>query len=191
MSLFSARNANPLSIRNTVAIGIGSALFAILGRFGSVPSGLPDTNIETTYALLALFAILYGPLVGLLVGFIGHTLKDSIFYVSPWFSWIIASAIVGLIIGLAANRIRARDGEFGRKEIITFNVVQTAANAIAWFVVAPTLDILIYAEPSGKSYTQGLVAGASNIVTVAVLGTLLLTAYAKTRTKQGSLTKEA
>ncbi|MFC5402605.1 ECF-type riboflavin transporter substrate-binding protein [Cohnella soli] len=191
MSIVSASNTNPLSIRNTVAIGIGSALFAILGRFGSIPSGLPDTNIETTYALLALFAILYGPLVGLLVGFIGHTLKDAIFYGSPWFSWIIASAVVGLIIGFAASRIRARDGEFGRKEIITFNIMQVAANAFAWFVVAPTLDILIYAEPSGKSYTQGLVAGASNIVTVAILGTLLLSAYAKTRTKQGSLTKEA
>ena len=181
---------NVLSIKKIVAIGIGSALFIILGRFGSIPTGIPDTNIETTYALLALFAILYGPFVGLFIGIIGHTLKDAIFYGSPWFSWVIASAIVGLIIGLASKKLRIHDGEFGTKDIIRFNIYQVIANAVAWFVLAPTLDIFIYAEPSNKVYTQGLVAGTANIVTVAIIGTLLLLAYSKTRTKQGSLTKE-
>ncbi|WP_040950834.1 ECF-type riboflavin transporter substrate-binding protein [Gorillibacterium massiliense] len=182
---------NGLSVKTIVAVGIGSALFVILGRFGSIPSGIPNTNIETTYALLALMALLYGPVAGLLIGLIGHTLKDAIFYGSPWFSWVIASAVVGLLIGLASGKIRIHDGEFGRNEIIRFNLYQIIANAIAWFVLAPTLDILIYAEPADKVYTQGLVAGAANIVTVAILGTLLLSAYARTRTKKGSLSREA
>jgi len=53
------------------------------------------------------------------------------------------------------------------------------------------LDILIYAEPVNKVFTQGLTAGALNIASVAVIGSLLAIAYAKTRTKQGSLTREA
>jgi len=183
-------NSNGLSIKTIVAIGIGSALFVILGRFGSIPSGIPNTNIETAYALLALMALIYGPVAGLLIGFIGHTLKDAIFYGSPWFSWVIASAIVGLIIGLVAKKIAIREGEFGKSDIIRFNLFQVIANAAAWFIVAPVLDILIYAEPSDKVFVQGLVAGVSNIVTVAVIGTLLAVAYAKTRTKTGSLTKE-
>ncbi|MGN7456313.1 ECF-type riboflavin transporter substrate-binding protein [Paenibacillus pasadenensis] len=182
-----ARKASP--VEQVVAIGIGAALFVVLGRFGSIPSGIPDTNIETTYALLALFAVLYGPLAGLLIGLIGHTIKDAISF-GPWFSWIIASAVVGLIIGLAARKIDVRDGEFGKKDLIRFNLYQIIANAAAWFVVAPVLDIVIYAEPVNKVFTQGLVAGLSNIVTVAVLGSLLLAAYAKTRTKKGSLTRE-
>ena len=36
----------------------------ILGRFGSLPTGIPNTNIETAYAFLALMALLYGPLAG-------------------------------------------------------------------------------------------------------------------------------
>lgn len=180
-----------LSVQSIVAVGIGSALFVILGRFGSIPSGIPDTNIETTYALLALFAILYGPIAGVLIGLIGHTLKDAIFYGSPWFSWVIASAVVGLIIGLASKRLGIEDGEFGKLQLIKFNLYQIIANAVAWFLIAPTLDIVIYAEPADKVYTQGLVAGASNIVTVAIIGSLLLLAFAKTRTKQGSLTREA
>ncbi|GGF78390.1 UPF0397 protein [Paenibacillus albidus] len=180
-----------LSIKTIVAIGIGSALFVILGRFGSIPSGIPNTNIETTYALLALFALLYGPAAGLLIGLIGHTLKDAILYGSPWFSWVIASAIAGLIIGLLTRTIAIHDGEFGKKEIIRFNLAQIAANAVAWFIAAPLLDIAIYAEPANKVFTQGLIAGAANMVAAGVIGTLLAIAYAKTRTKQGSLTKEA
>lgn len=179
-----------LTIQTIVAIGIGSAVFAILGRFGSIPSGIPDTNIETTYAFLSLIALIYGPIAGVLVGLIGHTLKDWLFYGSPWFSWVIASGVVGLLIGLASRQISIRQGVFGTKEIIRFNVYQIVANLVAWLVIAPTLDILIYAEPVDKVYVQGLVAGIANIVTVAVIGTLLALAYSKTRTQKGSLSKQ-
>ncbi|WP_458120756.1 ECF-type riboflavin transporter substrate-binding protein [Paenibacillus sp. Z6-24] len=182
---------NGLSVKTIVAIGIGSALFIILGRFGSIPTGIPNTNIETTYALLALFALLYGPVAGLLIGLIGHTLKDAIFYGQPWFSWVIASAVVGLLIGLMTRRIAIHDGEFGKGGILRFNIAQIVANIIAWIVVAPVLDILIYSEPMNKVFTQGIVAAISNIVTVAILGTLLAIAYSKTRTKRGSLSREA
>src|SRR5690606_12428952 len=98
---------------------------------------------------------------------------------------------VGLIIGLLANKIAIQDGQFGKKELIRFNLYQIIANAVAWFVVAPVLDILIYAEPVNKVFLQGLVAGGLNIVSVGILGTLLAVAYSKTRTRKGSLTKEA
>ena len=183
-------NKSRLSIKTIVAIGIGSAVFIILGRFGSIPTGIPNTSIETTYAFLGLMSLLYGPIAGLLIGLIGHTLKDAISYGSPWFSWVIASGVVGLIIGTAANKVKIHDGEFGKKDIITFNIIQVFANVIAWFIVAPSLDILIYSEPANKVYLQGAVAGVSNIVTVGILGTLLAITYAKTRTKKGSLTRE-
>lgn len=179
-----------LSIKTIVAIGIGSAVFMILGRFGSIPTFIPNTNVETSYAFLALMALLYGPVAGVFIGFIGHTLKDLIFYGSPWFSWVIASSIFGLIVGIACKKINIKEGTLGKNQIIGFNVVQVIANIIAWFIVAPILDILIYAEPANKVFLQGFVAGISNIVTVGILGTILLVAYSKTITKRGSLTRE-
>ncbi len=71
-----------------------------------------------------------------------------------------------------------------------FNVVQAIVQAVAWFLIAPTLDILIYAEPANKVFTQAIGAGLANIVSVGILGTFLLLAYAKTRTKKGSLSYE-
>ena len=179
-----------LSIKTIVAIGIGAAVFMILGRFGSIPSGIPNTNIETSYAFLALMAVLYGPIAGVSIGFIGHALKDLVFYGQPWFSWIIASATVGLIIGLAWNKLKVNDGEFQKKEIIIFNIYQVIANIIAWILIAPTLDIVIYAEPANKVYLQGIVAAISNSITVGILGTILVYTYAKSRVKKGSLDRE-
>lgn len=178
------------SIKTIVAIGIGAAVFIILGRFAAIPTGIPNTEIQTAYAFLALMAIVYGPVAGACIGFIGHTLKDVICYGSPWFSWIIASAVVGVLIGLAWKKVKVDEGEFGKKEIITFNIYQIIANIVAWEIVAPALDVIMYAEPANKVFVQGIVATVSNIVTVAIIGTALLIAYAKTRTKKGSLKQE-
>lgn len=181
---------NKLSIKTIVAIGIGAAVFIILGRFGSIPTGIPNTNIETCYAFLALMAVLYGPVAGFSIGFVGHALKDLIFYGSPWFSWVIASAVVGLIIGLVSKKLKVNEGEFSKKEIIIFNIYQIIANAISWLLIAVSLDVVIYAEPVNKVYAQGAVAGIANAITVGVLGTVLLYTYSKTRVKKGSLDRE-
>lgn len=184
------RKKQLLSIRTIVAIGIGSAVFLVLGRFAAIPTGIPNTEIQTAYAFLGLMAILYGPLAGASIGFIGHTLKDITAYGSPWFSWIIASSVVGLVISFSAKPLHLENGYFGKKQFIIFNIYQIIANLLAWAVVAPTLDIWIYAEPIDKLYVQGAVSGISNIVTVGVLGSLLLSSYAKTKIKTGSLKLE-
>ena len=41
-----------------------------------------------------------------------------------------------------------------------------------------------------KVVTQGITAGILNAVTTGIVGTLLMLAYSKTRTKRGSLDKE-
>ena len=166
-------NNSKLAIRTIVAIGIGSAVFMILGRFGSIPTGIPNTNLETSYAFLALMSIIFGPIAGAAIGFIGHTLKDLILWGSPWFSWIIASSVTGLIIGFAKRRINIEDGKFNKKKVVIFNIYLCIANIIAWFIVAPTLDIVIYSEPLDKLYLQGAVAGISNIIIVGVFGSTL------------------
>lgn len=178
------------SIKTVVAIGIGAALFFVLGRFVAIPSGIPNTNISLQYAILGLLAGMFGPVAGCLIGFIGHTLIDLSWGGSPWWSWVIASAFVGAASGMLYKKMGITDAVFGKKEIIIFVATALVAHAIAWIGVAPILDIVIYAEPSDKVFTQGAVAAAANFVTTAVVGTLLALAYNKTVAKQGSLEKE-
>lgn len=41
-----------LSVKNVVAIGIGSAIYVILARFTSIPTPIPNTNIELVFLFL-------------------------------------------------------------------------------------------------------------------------------------------
>lgn len=176
--------------KTIVAIGIGAAIFFILARYIPIPTGIPNTTFNLGYAILALLSTIFGPIAGLFIGLIGHTLTDLSWGYGVWWSWVIVSAIVGLLIGLFNKFYDVSDGEFGKKKIVTFNITQVIINAVGWMVIAPVLDILIYAEPANKVFLQGVTAGLLNIVVVGVLGTILLTAYAKSRTKKGSLSYE-
>ena len=59
-------------------------------------------------------------------------------------------------IGLFAAKYAIKDGGFDKKAIILFNVVQVVANALAWILIAPVLDILIYAEPVSQGICTGI-----------------------------------
>ncbi len=179
-----------ISVKTVVAMGITAAVFFVLMRFARIPTGIPNTDFVPAYGFLAMMAALFGPLVGLFGGFIGHVLADMTSY-GIWWSWEIATGVLGCLIGLLASKYRVEEGEFGLKQIGLFNGVQIGANLIAWGLVAPVLDILMYSEPSDKVFTQGLFAGVGNVVNIAVLGTLLLVAYAQVRGKSKGLKKEA
>jgi energy-coupling factor transport system substrate-specific component len=179
-----------ISIKTVVAIGIGAALMFVLMRFAQIPTGVPNTTLNLGIGILSIFAAIFGPVAGLLIGFIGHFLVDLTAGWGVWWTWVIADALYGLMIGLCWKVYKIEEGEFGVKQAVLFNGIQIGANLIAWVAIAPTLDFLIYKEPADKVYLQGLVASAANIVVVLILGTLLGIGYSKTRTKAGSLKAE-
>ncbi|GAA4296375.1 ECF-type riboflavin transporter substrate-binding protein [Anaerocolumna aminovalerica] len=177
-------------IREVVAIGIGTALFIVLS-YVSIPFGvIPNTSIQTRMALLAFFSAIYGPIVGGSVGFLGHAIADAFQYGGVWWSWVVSDAIFGIIVGLFVSKFLIEQGGFKKKQILLFNVIQVISNAIAWVVVAPILDILIYAEPANKVFVQGATSLISNSITVGVIGTLLAYAYSKVKAGSSSLSKE-
>ena len=178
------------SVKTIVAIGIGAALFFVLGRFVAIPSPVPNTNISTQYGLLAFMSVVYGPVAGALVGLIGHALIDFSYGWGIWWSWVIASAVFGALMGVATKALKIEEGELGKKGLVKFNLAQAVSHIICWGAVAPVLDILIYNEPLEKLFAQGLMAGIGNAVTTAIVGSLLCVAYAATKTKAGSLSEE-
>jgi len=179
-----------VSVKTIVATGIGAALFFVLGRFVAIPSGIPNTNISVQYGVLAFVAAVFGPVAGVLAGLIGHFFIDFSYGWGVWWSWVIASAFFGFALGFVAKKIKVDEGEFSVKDVIIFNVGQVIAHLIAWVVVAPVLDIVMYAEPANKVFVQGLVSAAINIIATAIIGTLLLFAYSKAIPKSGSLKAE-
>ena len=167
-------------IKQVVATGIGIALFAVLTN-AQIPAFIvPNTSLQVRMAVLAFFSAIFGPVVGGVIGFAGHALGDALFYGGVWWSWVIPEAVVGIAIGLFAKKFAVEEGGFTTvKNILLFNVVQIIANAVAWILLAPALDVLIYSEPKNKVISQGVVAFVLNIIIIAILGTILLAAYSK------------
>ncbi len=178
-------------IREVVAVGIGTALFVALTSVQVPLVVIPNTDLQPRMAVMAFFATVFGPIVGGIIGLLGHALGDAIFWGSVWWSWVIPDGIVGAIIGIFAKQYAVKDGGFTKKSSIAiFNGVQIAANAIAWIAVAPTLDILIYAEPVNKVFTQGAFAFLGNIIIIGILGTLIIAGYSKIAEKSNNLSVE-
>lgn len=176
--------------KTIVATGLGAALFTLLFMYVKIPTGIPETDIQTAYGIGAFFGALFGPIAGGLIAFIGHALSDAVQYGSVWWSWVVASGVACFGAGLVYPKLKVDEGIFEVKDIIRYNVYQIISNIIAWMLVAPALDVIVYAEPASLVFTQGWVAALSNSISAGVIGTLLLLAYSKTRAKKGSLTKE-
>ena len=177
-------------IKEVVAIGIGTALFVALTEV-QVPLGfIPNPALQPRVALLAFMAGVFGPIVGGVVGLLGHALGDALFYGTIWWSWAAPEAVVGILIGLFAKKYAIKDGGFAVKEIVLFNVVQVITHALAWILAAPVLDVVMNKEPWNKVIAQGAWAFLGNIIITGILGTLLAVAYSKVGGKSSSLSKE-
>lgn len=177
-------------IKEVVATGIGTALFVVLTQV-QIPLGfIPNTSLQPRAAVLAFLAAVFGPVVGGIVGLLGHALGDAMFYGSIWWSWVFPDAVFGIAMGLFVKKFMIKEGGFAGKSIALFNAVQIVANVVAWIVVAPVLDILIYSEPANKVFVQGVFACLGNVIITAILGTLLGVGYTKIGAKSSSLSKE-
>ena len=177
-------------VKEVVATGIGIALFVALTEIQIPLVIVPNTALQPRMAVLAFIAAVFGPVVGAIVGFAGHALGDALFYGSVWWSWVVPDAIFGVLVGLFAKKFAMQDGGFTGKNIVLFNVVQVVANAIAWILCAPVLDIVIYSEPANKVFLQGVWAFIGDVIICAIIGSLLGLGYSKIRGNASSLSKE-
>lgn len=150
-------------VKEVVATGIGTALFIVLTN-AQIPFGIiPNTALQSRVAVLTFFSAVFGPIVGGAIGLIGHALGDAIFYGSIYWSWVFPDALFGILMGVFAAKFAIKDGGFDGKAIALFNVVQVIANALAWILLAPVLDILIYAEPAKKVFTQAFLHSSETL----------------------------
>jgi energy-coupling factor transport system substrate-specific component len=170
-------------VREAVAAGVGIILFVALTEVQIPVPGVSNTDFQIRAALIAFLGAMFGPVVGGVVGFVGHAAGDAIFYREVYWSWVIADAVFGILMGLFSKWFKINDGRFRGKEIGLFNLIQIGANIVAWLIVAPVLDVLLFSEDAATVFAQGGVACLTNILVIAVLAVLMAYAYSKKGTK--------
>jgi len=179
---------NLFSTKTIVATGLGTALFLVCFYFIKVPMVVvPNTNFQFAYAISGFFGYVFGPICGAITAFVGHALNDTLAYGSCWWSWIIASGVAGAISSVPFFKTKIEEGEKPGKSFFIWTIL---AHVIAWLVVSPILDVVMYGESFKLVFLQGCAAAISNAISSCVVGYILLLAYSKTRVKKGSLDKE-
>ncbi len=178
-----------LTTKNVVAIGIGAALYGVLSAV-SIPIG-PNTSLRVAVVLLTIFGALFGPLVGFLVGFIGHALNDTMMYGGVWWSWVMLSAVMGLVMGFIKldPKFDPENGLFSKKHIINMYVLGVLGALLAG-VAAYVGDVYFYGEPADKVWIQILIATTSNFIVTAGLGIPAVMVIAKRKGKHQNLREE-
>lgn len=169
--------------KTIAAIVIGVITVTFLFLYVKVPSGIPETEIQTACGVSAFFAAIFGPFAGSVIAFVGHAVSDTIRNGSPCWSWVIASGVAGFLTGMVYPKLKLEVKAFEKHDLIKFNLFQIIANGFAWIFVAPILDILIYQEPAALVFKQGLIAGMANIFSTGVIGVLLLLVYIEIRSR--------
>lgn len=177
------------SVKMVVVIAIGAALYGVGGLIG-VPI-FANTMLKPAMAILALFAAVYGPIVGLLVGFLGHWLTDLFAGWGVWPTWMLGSAIVGVVIGLFPKMSKhcVDQGELPKSAITLFIILSFLGNFVGYMISA-ILDFFIFTEPLDKVVTQQLLVAFTNTVVIAILGTLLLYLVVRRNKSKQNLTKD-
>ena len=179
-----ARNLFAINRRMLLATLIGAALFTLLSRYVYIPTPIEGTLFFPSYALLGLFATLFGPVSGALISLSGMIIV-GLWINNFYLSYTIASVICGFIYGLAKKHVHADRGEFGYSGIIAYNVTQIAGNLISWGLIAPVLELSLNPERSAAEvFVQGVTAGLVDILSAEFIGTPLLIAYSVFRKKQ-------
>lgn len=175
--------------KTIVAIVVGIIIVAFMFLYIKIPSGLPETEIQTACGVSAFFAAIFGPVAGGVIALAGHAISDTIQNGSPCWSWVIASGVAGFLIGMVSSKLKLEVKSFEKHDLIKFNLFQIVGNGFAWLIVAPILDILLYREAVTLVFKQGLVAGMANIFSTGVIGVILLVIYIEIKTRW-SVTKQ-
>jgi energy-coupling factor transport system substrate-specific component len=167
-----------------MATVIGAVLFTLLSRFVILPTPIQGTFFFPSYALLGLFATLFGPISGALISFTGMVvvglLLDNIFL-----SYSIASIVCGFIYGLAKKHVRIDQGKFTEGDIIAYNLFQIGGNLFSWALLAPILELFLSPGRSPREiFSQGIIAAFVDILSAEFIGTPLLFIYSLIRRRQ-------
>jgi energy-coupling factor transport system substrate-specific component len=177
-------------VRSVIAIGIGTALFILISYVNIPVIFISDISFQPRVALLACISALFGPIVGGAVGLFGHAFSDLLLYGELWWSWILPEAVTGLIIGFFSPAFKIKEGGFNAKCVVFFNLIQIIANALAWILIAPVLDILIYKAPSDMTFSQGSIAFVANILSIGIISSIILLACSLMKLKMCGIIKK-
>ena len=152
-----------------VTYAMGIALFVAIGCVIPIPIPNTTAHIDLGYMVMTVFAYLYGPIGGVLVGGFGRFLEDMILYGSigsP--GWLIASILMGFLIGMTFSLTQKLSK---RKLAFVIQVISILIiNAILLIGLAPFVSSLWHGVPYVVKMPSGISAFITNSIAIIAIG---------------------
>lgn len=146
-------------------------------QFLSVSINVPNTMLTLEPAILGVASLFMGPIGTMGVGFTSHFLYDSLNYSTVWWTWIITEGVAGLMLGLVSRRLELLTRQLTMKQILQFNFWQALVNFLAWGLIAPLGDYLIYKSSLTFVFQQGVSVATMNTLVIGIFVNLFLYFY--------------
>lgn len=175
--------------KTIVTIAIAAALYGVVGLIG-IPIG-PNVQLRPAIIVLSVFAIYFGPIVGLLAGFLGHMLTDLLAGWGLWWTWELSSGIFGFFCG-TVYLFRGFNIRYGlcKKFHLIFLCITAILGFACGYLFAGIGDILIMSEPPKKIFFQVGIIFITNSLVFLFLALPIIIGFIKTNKKHNNLTIE-
>jgi energy-coupling factor transport system substrate-specific component len=161
---------NKLSpVQKITVYAVGAALFVAVGCLIPIPIPNTKAHVDLGYAIMMIFAYLFGPVAGLLVGGLGRFLEDMLLFGSigsP--GWLIASICVGFLTGFFSNLMKKHEKSVTHMVISLGGIL--LANAVFLILFAPFISSIWNGVPYVAKLPSGVSAFITNSIAMLAVG---------------------
>ncbi len=162
--------------REVVFAAIGAALYGVLSALTNVLQipGAANVSVRPAVSIVFFFGLAFGPLVGLVTGFLGNIIGDLLSGYGFWIWWDLGNGLMGLVAGLFY--IFMTDFR-SWKDLLFAELAVILGSAVGIFVAA-----LSELWVSGVDFTTAMATSfapsfLTNIVNGLILTPILMVAY--------------
>ena len=179
------------NLHTVIAVAVGAVVYGLLAAFAEVPI---FTNQHLALAMIVpvLMAALYGPSQTMATMFIGYFIGALLDNEGLFFDLAIGGALLGLFVALLPYYgVHVKRGVFTPKHALIYAVCCVLGNAIAFGLIGPLFNALMYSAEQESALTSTFLAhiypsGFGNTAVLVVLGIPLLIVLANAFKKQRS-----
>lgn len=145
---------------------------------------------QMSVPVIAIVAVFFGPVSGLLCGVGGVLLVNVIFETSISYPSVIVLGLYGFILGLYFGKMHYDPADFSLRTIIDFNAVQITSGILVAMLLLPLLLFLMTNQSLYESVYLGAKQTVGNAVIVGILCPAIMFAVSlvKGRQKKGRRT---
>lgn len=136
ISYFKQASSELKTVRKLVLLAILFALQLVVGLI-TIPSGFANLGIGLSFVIFALIGMLYGPIVGLTIGFFSDILG---FIIQPngvfFFGYVLSAMLSGFVYGMCFYRTKVTFTKCLLSRLIVNIIINVILGSIWWWIIS-------------------------------------------------------